>query len=106
MAILSYNLNYISSELAECRVCPRNCGVNRIAGELGYCKTNANFNISSICVHKGEEPAIGGEIGVCNIFFSHCNLQCIYCQNHQISCNNFESKNEITLEFADRKSTV
>jgi putative pyruvate formate lyase activating enzyme len=103
MAILSYNLNYISSELAECRVCPRNCGVNRIAGELGYCKTNANFNISSICVHKGEEPAIGGEIGVCNIFFSHCNLQCIYCQNHQISCNNFESKNEITLEFALNK---
>lgn len=98
MTILSGNFRFINAELTECRICPRNCGANRIAGDLGYCKTNAGFNISSICVHKGEEPAIGGELGVCNIFFSHCNLQCVYCQNHQISCNNFESKNEIPFK--------
>jgi len=57
-------------------------------GELGYCKTDAGFNISSICIHKGEEPAISGNKGICNMFFSHCNLQCVYCQNYQISCNN------------------
>ncbi|MFQ5498999.1 MAG: radical SAM protein [Candidatus Zixiibacteriota bacterium] len=43
------------------------------------------MQISSICVHQGEEPVISGPHGICNVFFSHCNLQCIYCQNHQIS---------------------
>ncbi|MBI5541578.1 MAG: 4Fe-4S cluster-binding domain-containing protein [Bacteroidia bacterium] len=92
------NFNFISSELTECKICPRNCKVNRINRELGYCKTDAGFNISSICIHKGEEPAIGGNLGVCNIFFSHCNLQCIYCQNHQISCNDIFTNNSISLE--------
>ena len=45
-----------------------------------------SYAVSSIVVHKGEEPVIGGDKGICNIFFSRCNLQCIYCQNYQISC--------------------
>jgi putative pyruvate formate lyase activating enzyme len=45
------------------------------------------FNIGSVCAHKGEEPAISGENGICNVFFSQCNLACIYCQNFQISSN-------------------
>jgi putative pyruvate formate lyase activating enzyme len=61
--------------------------VNRITGPLGFCKSDGGFNISSICVHKGEEPVISGKKGICNIFFPHCNLQCIYCQNHDISQN-------------------
>ena len=73
--------------LSHCTLCPRNCGVNRFSEKLGFCKSDASFRISSVCVHKGEEPAISGEKGICNVFFSHCNLQCIYCQNFEISRN-------------------
>ena len=72
-------------ELRHCRVCPRNCDVDRFKGPTGWCGSDAGFNISSICLHQGEEPAISGKHGICNIFFSRCNLACIYCQNHQIS---------------------
>ncbi len=75
------------SLLSGCTLCPRECGSNRFTGSLGYCKCNAGFGISSICVHKGEEPVISGNKGICNVFFEHCNLQCIYCQNHEISRN-------------------
>lgn len=71
--------------LQQCRICPRNCGVDRFAGPTGWCGSDADFNISSICLHRGEEPAISGKHGIVNIFFSRCNLACIYCQNHQIS---------------------
>lgn len=74
-------------ELDNCMICPRLCGVNRNNGKLGYCRTGAGYHISSICLHRGEEPVISGANGICNIFFSHCNLQCIYCQNFQISRN-------------------
>lgn len=73
--------------LRSCCICPRNCNADRFSPKLGYCKADASFNISSICIHNGEEPAISGDKGICNIFFTNCNLQCIYCQNHQISCN-------------------
>lgn len=78
-------------ELENCRICPRNCGANRYSDKLGYCKSDAGFNIASVCNHRGEEPVISGQHGICNVFFSHCNLQCIYCQNHQISFNNIRS---------------
>ena len=71
--------------LHNCKVCPRNCGVDRFFSRDGWCGSDAGFNISSICIHHGEEPAISGKSGICNIFFSRCNLACIYCQNHQIS---------------------
>jgi putative pyruvate formate lyase activating enzyme len=73
--------------LSHCTLCPRECGTDRISGALGYCKSDAGFNISTICIHKGEEPVISGKKGICNIFFPHCNLQCVYCQNHDISRN-------------------
>jgi putative pyruvate formate lyase activating enzyme len=78
-------LFYDLKELDDCQLCPRRCGVNRNAGKLGYCGSDAAYNIASICIHKGEEPAISGSKGICNVFFSRCNLQCIYCQNYQIS---------------------
>jgi putative pyruvate formate lyase activating enzyme len=81
-------LELILSELEECTVCPRNCRANRFSKKLGYCKSDASYFISSICIHRGEEPPISGPNGICNIFFGHCNLQCVYCQNHQISFNN------------------
>ncbi len=80
-------LNSHFEKLKSCNICPRNCNANRISGKTGYCGSNTDFNISSITVHKGEEPVISGERGICNVFFSRCNLQCIYCQNAQISCN-------------------
>lgn len=73
--------------LHNCALCPRQCHADRVAGPLGYCRTGAGWSIASICVHRGEEPAISGPRGICNIFFAHCNLQCRFCQNHQISRN-------------------
>ncbi|HOY32742.1 MAG TPA: 4Fe-4S cluster-binding domain-containing protein [Bacteroidales bacterium] len=73
--------------LAKCLLCPRNCGVDRFAGSSGYCHSDYHYNISAVVAHHGEEPVISGKHGICNIFFSHCNLQCVYCQNFQISQN-------------------
>ena len=58
----------------------------------GLCKTSTKPLVSSVFLHKGEEPVLSGDIGVCNVFFAHCNLQCVYCQNHQISCNALVNK--------------
>ncbi len=86
-------------ELKNCNFCPRNCNIDRFATLKGYCKTYAGYYIASIVVHKGEEPPISGNKGICNVFFAHCNLQCVYCQNHQISRNNIPLQNfEMTLE--------
>lgn len=78
----------VFSELKHCTLCPRECGANRYSRKLGYCNADASYIISSICIHRGEEPTISGDSGICNIFFGHCNLRCIYCQNHQISSKN------------------
>jgi len=79
--------------LEYCKLCPRECHTNRLSGNLGYCKAGAGLEIASISVHKGEEPVISGQLGICNVFFSHCNLQCMYCQNYQISSNNCRFEN-------------
>lgn len=76
--------------LSNCTICPRGCGADRFSDRLGYCRTGAGFDIGSICVHKGEEPVLGGSSGICNVFFTRCNLQCVYCQNYQISRNQGE----------------
>ena len=90
--------------LRHCRICPRNCHADRFSGKLGYCKADASFSISSIFAHRGEEPPISGDKGICNIFFTHCNLQCIYCQNYQISCNdNDYSRERMDLEEVLRR---
>lgn len=72
-------------QLSRCTLCPRECAVNRFNGGLGYCKSDAGMNIASVCIHRGEEPPISGPEGICNVFFSGCNLRCIYCQNYEIS---------------------
>ncbi len=69
-------------------MCPRECGVNRLAGEQGFCSLSGDgVPVSSYCVHRGEEPPISGCDGSGTIFFGHCNLGCVFCQNHQISDN-------------------
>jgi len=71
--------------LEDCTLCPRECRADRFSGGGGYCGADAGMNIASICIHRGEEPVISGNDGICNIFFSGCNLRCIFCQNHEIS---------------------
>ena len=68
----------------KCNNCPRRCTTDR-ATSPGFCQSGTEPEAAAICVHHGEEPPISGQRGICNIFFAHCNLQCIYCQNHDIS---------------------
>lgn len=84
--------------LADCAFCPRECHVNRLKGATGWCKSGAGFRINSICLHHGEEPPVSGDDGICNIFFTNCNLQCIYCQNWQISDNKLDHGSD-EMEF-------
>jgi putative pyruvate formate lyase activating enzyme len=85
--------------LENCTLCPRECRINRFDGGTGYCGTDAGLNIASVCVHRGEEPVISGKDGICNIFFAGCNLNCLYCQNHEISrCSSIFRNNGMNLE--------
>jgi len=71
--------------LQDCTVCPRRCRVNRLEGETGFCKTGARAIVSSANPHFGEESPLVGSGGSGTIFFSSCNLKCIFCQNFEIS---------------------
>lgn len=71
--------------LQNCTLCPRRCGVDRVSGETGYCGAGSVMEVASLTVHRGEEPFLTGKTGVGNVFFSHCSMSCVYCQNHQIS---------------------
>lgn len=76
--------------LDRCECCPRGCKADRANGVLGWCKSPAGLSIGSICAHRGEEPVISGTHGICNIFFTRCNMQCVFCQNFEISRRNGE----------------
>src|SRR5512143_87696 len=71
--------------LKSCDLCPNDCGVNRLEGELGLCNSKYNPKVASYNLHFGEEPPISGERGSGTIFFSNCTLKCGYCQNWPIS---------------------
>lgn len=71
--------------LESCRLCPHQCGVNRLNNETGICRATAVLRIASFHPHFGEEEGLVGKGGSGTIFFSHCNLLCIYCQNYSIS---------------------
>ena len=73
------------SMLEKCNVCPHNCGVNRLKGEMGLCKTGRYAVVDTFFPHMGEEKPIRGKRGSGTVFFSWCNLKCVYCQNYQIS---------------------
>jgi putative pyruvate formate lyase activating enzyme len=70
---------------ANCELCPRRCGVSRFEGERGFCGAPAGLVISSIFPHHGEEPPLAGTGGSGTVFFTHCTLKCVFCQNYQIS---------------------
>jgi putative pyruvate formate lyase activating enzyme len=85
--------------LLSCNICPLDCKVNRIEGEIARCYSRYLPVVSSYCPHFGEEPALVGTHGVGNIFFGNCNLRCSYCQNFQISQRwKEEIKNEVSFE--------
>lgn len=71
--------------LKKCCLCPRECQVNRLNGELGFCLADDQVKIARAALHHWEEPCISGEKGSGTIFFSHCTLKCVFCQNHEIS---------------------
>ncbi|PJB50744.1 MAG: radical SAM protein [Chloroflexi bacterium CG_4_9_14_3_um_filter_45_9] len=71
--------------LASCDICPRECHVNRLENEHGFCHSGYLPIVSAVCDHHGEEPAISGSRGTGAIFFGNCNMRCVYCQNYQIS---------------------
>ncbi|HEY40545.1 MAG TPA: 4Fe-4S cluster-binding domain-containing protein [Dehalococcoidia bacterium] len=75
----------LETRLASCDICPRECRVNRLNGERGFCRSGYLPVVATVCSHLGEEPAISGTRGSGTVFFGNCNLRCAYCQNHQIS---------------------
>jgi putative pyruvate formate lyase activating enzyme len=87
---------------SPCRLCPRACGIDRTAGERGYCGAGPESSVAVVLPHFGEEPPITGPGGAGTIFFGRCNLRCIYCQNHQISQGDLGrvlSPDELALEI-------
>jgi len=74
-----------SARLTACTLCPRRCKVDRTKGERGVCATGEKAVVASFSAHFGEEPQLVGDGGSGTIFFSHCNLKCVFCQNYDIS---------------------
>ena len=79
----------MKTALSQCRVCPRNCGVDRTAGKTGWCRAPFLPKVALVSCHDWEEPPISGTKGSGTVFFSHCNLGCVFCQNHDISQEGF-----------------
>ena len=71
--------------LSNCTLCPRNCGVNRLDHQIGYCGEPAEIFAARAALHMWEEPCLIGETGSGTVFFSGCNLKCVFCQNHNIA---------------------
>lgn len=75
------------SQYENCILCPRNCGVNRSTGVTGFCRAGSEVTLARAALHFWEEPCISGVNGSGAVFFSGCNLRCIFCQNHDIARN-------------------
>ncbi len=72
-------------ELEKCEVCPHKCKINRENGQIGRCKSKDTIKIAKVSIHEYEEPCISGKKGSGTIFFSNCTMNCIFCQNYEIS---------------------
>ena len=88
------------SEIKElqknCCLCPRNCGIDRLAGQKGFCGVTAEIMVARAALHMWEEPCISGKEGSGAVFFSGCSLGCVFCQNRAISRG--QSGKMITVE--------
>ncbi|MEA4882647.1 MAG: radical SAM protein [Clostridia bacterium] len=98
--------------LAHCVACPRQCGVDRLSGETGWCRAAALPKAARAALHHWEEPCISGAAGSGTVFFSHCNLACVFCQNHDISWGGFgrevsiEELADIFLDLGARAANI
>ncbi len=87
--------------MGSCCLCPRQCNVDRLSGELGYCNSGNKAEVAHWQRHYGEEPPFSQKNGAGTIFFAHCNMHCVYCQNHQISQQQGSKNNISIVELAD-----
>lgn len=105
---MSVKPDLISDLMSDCTLCPRRCHVNRLSGETGFCGQTAELNAARAALHYWEEPCISGTTGSGAVFFSGCNLQCIFCQNHGIAIGksgrsiSLERLTDIFLELQDK----
>ncbi len=83
---------HLIPELDHCILCPRRCGVDRNAGKTGVCGMTSEIRIARVSLHMWEEPCLSGTRGSGTIFFTGCNLGCIFCQNHEISTRSLPGK--------------
>lgn len=83
-------------QLEKCEICPHKCGVNRNNNQIGRCKSKDTVRIALYSTHDFEEPCISGEKGSGTVFFSNCNMNCVFCQNYEIS--QLGKGKEITIE--------
>lgn len=88
-------MNYLNL-LDNCNLCIRNCNINRNDNKRGVCNSTNTIKVARAALHYWEEPCISGERGSGTVFFSNCNLKCVFCQNHEISNDGFGK--EITIE--------
>lgn len=82
-------------DLSRCNLCPHNCNADRLKQKKGFCGAGALAEVESYMAHHGEEPELSGTNGSGTIFFSKCNMRCVYCQNYQISQENRNGNGEI-----------
>ena len=85
MMDLENKVKKLNKLLKNCKLCPHRCGVDRNSGRKGFCRSGVRPVVSASMAHYGEEPPISGTGGSGTIFFSNCNMRCVYCQNYQIS---------------------
>jgi putative pyruvate formate lyase activating enzyme len=78
-------LDSLDALLSPCRLCPRECGADRLGGKTGLCGIGPVPKVASLSVHPGEEPPLSGTRGSGTVFFTGCNLRCLFCQNYPIS---------------------
>jgi len=91
-------------DIKKCNLCPRNCGIDRTGKKRGFCGAGEKIKISWCGLHFGEEPPVSGSGGSGTIFFCHCNLKCVFCQNWQISqeclnCQEFSPEEVVEIMF-------
>ena len=100
----------IETLMKNCRLCPRNCGADRLSGKRGYCGAGAEILVARAALHMWEEPCISGSEGSGAVFFSGCSLGCVFCQNRSISRGergekiSAERLAQIMLELQDQKA--
>lgn len=73
--------------IENCTLCRRNCSVNRLNGNVGFCNSGEKVKLARVSLHHWEEPCLSSDKGSGTVFFSNCNLKCVYCQNYAISSN-------------------